>query len=395
VLGDPHRAVPAIHIAGTNGKGSTARLSGAVLNAHGLKAGVFTSPHLQRLEQRYEVGGAAMTAEELAEAVTELAPLIELYEDRAGDGVTYFEATTALAFAWFVERAVDVMVVETGLGGRLDATNVLGADVAVVTTIGIEHADVLGDTIGAIAPEKLAILAPGATLVTGDLPEEALDAAERKVAEQEATWHRWGAEYRVVAAERAVGGWLLDIAGVHGRYERTFLPVHGRHQAHNLAVAIAATEALFGRALSTDAVREAAAGITIPGRMEVVGADPVVMLDGAHNPHGVAALAAALREEFPSTSWALVFGAMADKDVPEMLGLLDGLITRVHACAPATDRAMAPARISEAADALGLPATAHDSVDDALAAARISGGPTLVAGSLYLVGEVRDLLGVE
>jgi dihydrofolate synthase/folylpolyglutamate synthase len=367
-----------------------------VLNAHGLKAGLFTSPHLQRLEQRYEVGGDVMTAHELASAVTDLAPVVELYEERTGDGITYFEVTTALAFTWFAERTVDVMVIETGLGGRLDATNVLDADVAVVTTVGIDHAEVLGDTIAVIAPEKLAILASGAALVTGELPGDALEQAERRVAEQDASWFRWGTEFGVAAAEQSVRGWLLDIDGVHGRYGRVYLPLHGRHQTRNLAVGVAAVEALFGRTLSADAVREAALSATNPGRMEIVERDPVVMLDGAHNPHGMAALAAALREEFSSLEWTLVFGAMSEKDVPGMLGLLDGLVAEVHACAPADDRAMPVDVAAEAAaGALGVPTVSHHSVADAVSAARAAGGPILITGSLYLVGEARTLLGVE
>jgi dihydrofolate synthase/folylpolyglutamate synthase len=357
---------------------------------------LFTSPHLQRLEQRYEVGGEVMAAEELIAAVAALGPLIELHEERTGDGVTYFEATTALAFAYFAERTVDAMVIETGLGGRLDATNVLDASVAVVTTIGIEHADILGDTIARIAPEKLGILAEGATLVTGDLPDEAVELAGQRSADQKASWIRWGVDYRVAAAERAVGGWLVDVEGVHAAYEEVFLPLHGRHQAHNLAVAVAASEAFFGRRLDADAVRAAAASVVVAGRMEVVGADPVVLLDGAHNPHGMAALAAAVREEFPSLSWTLVFGAMADKDVPEMLRLLDGLATQVHTCAADIDRALSPDRVAEiASDALSVPVAAHDSVAGAVSAARASGGPVLVTGSIHLVGEVRTVLGLE
>jgi dihydrofolate synthase/folylpolyglutamate synthase len=396
VLAEPQRSAPAIHIAGTNGKGSTARLAAAILDRHGLKTGLFTSPHLQRLEQRYEVGGEVMTAAELAAAVTDLGPVVELYERTTGDGVTYFEMTTALAFAWFAERAVDVMVIETGLGGRLDATNVLDADVAVVTTIGLDHSDQLGDTIPAIAAEKLAILAAGATLVTGDLPDDALVVAERRVADQGASWLRWGADFGVASADRAVQGWLLDVGGVHAAYDEIYLSLHGRHQSHNLAVAIAATEAFFGRALDDSAVREAAATAAHPGRMELVAAEPPVLLDGAHNAHGMAALAEALREEFSSLSWTLVFGGMADKDVTGMLRLLDGAVTRVHACAVDDERAMDPSRVAEAAAAaLDVPADAHDSVAGAVSAARSSGGPVLVTGSLYLVGEVRTLFGVE
>jgi len=396
-MASPHRSAPAVHVAGTNGKTSTARFVSALVTSHGLVPGLFTSPHLQRLEQRYEVAGEVMTPDDLAAAVGDIAPFVELYEQRNPDGPTYFELTTALAFGWFAERAVDVMVVEVGLGGRLDASNVLDAPVTALTTIGLEHTAWLGDTAAEIAAEKVAVLAPGAALVTGDLEPDALAVAEARVAEQEGSLLRWGADFHPEEEERAVGGWTFGVHGVHETYDRLYLPVHGRHQIHNFAVAVAAVEAFFGRALDPEAVREAAATASLPGRMEVVRHDPPVMLDGAHNPAGMAALGAALREEFPTTTWSLVFGVMSDKDVAAMLTSLDGLVGAGHACAAAgTPRALPAADTAHALVAgLGIPVTVHDSVAAAVAAAAGSGEPVLATGSLYVVGEARTALGIE
>jgi len=394
LLADPHRDYPIVHLAGTNGKTSTARLIAALVAAHGLTPGLFTSPHLHGVEERYEVGGEAMTRAQLAVAVAELRPLVEMCEERSGDGITYFELTTALAFSWFAERVVDVAVVETGLGGRLDATNIADADVAVVTTIGLDHTEYLGGDPAGIAAEKVAILAEGSALVTGDLDEALLPVVRRRVEETGSSWLRFGADFRVAEAAPAVGGWLLDVDGVFAAYEDLALGVHGRHQTVNLATAIAAVESLFGRALDRDAVAEAAAGVTMPGRMEVLAQDPILLLDGAHNPPGAAALAAALEEEFPGTRWSLVFGAMGDKDVPAMLRVLLPLADQVHATAAGSERALPASEVAALAAAGGAASvTPHPTVAAAVAVARAEGGPVLVTGSLYVVGEAREALG--
>jgi dihydrofolate synthase/folylpolyglutamate synthase len=382
-----------VHLAGTNGKSSTARMISALVAAHGLKPGLFTSPHLQAVEERFAIGLEPMGKAQFAEALAELAPIADLYEERSGDPVTYFELTAALAYAWFAAEAVDAAIVETGLGGRLDATNAARSDVAVVTSIGIEHVEYLGDTVEAIAGEKLAILDTGTILVTGHLPPQVEPLAARRAEQQGAGWFHAGRDFHVASAAQAVGGWLVDVEGVHGSYHDLHVRLHGRHQTFNLAVAIASLEALLGRSLEEDAVREAAAAATVPGRMEVVAHDPVVMLDGAHNPHGAAALGAALGEEFPTTQWRLVLGVMRDKDLPEMLAPLRGRVVAVETAAADMDRSAPPDEIAAVCErALGVPARAHPSVEAALRAARDSGDPVLVAGSLYLVGEARDLL---
>jgi dihydrofolate synthase/folylpolyglutamate synthase len=394
-MGDPHRSYPAIHVAGSNGKTTTARLAAGLLAAHGLKPGLFTSPHLQAVEERFEVAGEPLRREDLGAALEDVLPFAAAYEERTGDGITYFELTAALAFSWFATQSVDAAVVEVGLGGRLDATNVLDAEVAVITSISLEHTEYLGDTVGAIAGEKAAILGPGRTLVTGILPPAALEVAGQRAAATGSAWLRLGAEFSVDAT-RAVGGWLVDVEGVYGSYPELRLPLLGRHQTANLAVAVAAVEAFFGRALDPAAVAEAAAAARSPGRMEVVQRDPLVLLDGAHNPEGSEALAAALAEEFPTNRWAVVFGAMADKDVPAMLRSLAPAAASFHATrAGGTERARpADAVAALAAEAMAVPITVHGSVAAAIAAALERGGPVLITGSLYVVGEARGALGL-
>ena len=396
LMGDPHRSYPAIHIAGSNGKTTTARLAASLLAAHGLKAGLFTSPHLQAVEERFAVAGETMRAAQLGAALEDVLPFAELYEQRTGDGLTYFELTAALAFSWFATQSVDAAVVEVGLGGRLDATNVLEAAVAAITSISLEHTEYLGDTVAAIAGEKAAILGPGRILVTGRLPEEALEVAGQRAAATGSAWLRLGVDFSVAEAERAVGGWLVDVDGVYRAYPELRLRLLGRHQTANLAVAVAAVEAFFGRALDPAAVAEAAAATRSPGRMEVVRRDPLILLDGAHNPEGSEALAAALAEEFPTTRWAVVFGAMADKDVPEMLRSLAPAAASFHAAqAAGSERARPAGEVAAlAARETTVPVSSHESVAAALDAARGTGGPVLVTGSLYVVGEARGILGL-
>lgn len=395
MLAHPDEAYPIVHIAGTNGKTSTSRMISALISAHGLKTGLFTSPHLDRVEQRFEVGGFVMSGQEFAEALSAIAPVVDLYEQRSGDGITYFELTAAMAFAWFAERSVDIAVLETGLGGRWDATNAAVSEVAVVTNIDLEHTEYLGATIPAIAAEKLAILDPGAYLVTGDMAPDALSVAELRAAEQAATWFRYGTEYRPVDPTPSDHGWVFGVSGIHDEYTGLDLRMRGRHQVTNFTVAVAAVEALFDRALDEAAVRETAARVTSPGRLETLGREPWLVVDGAHNPAGMAALAAALREEFAGVGWVLVFGAMRDKDVPAMLDALGGRVVEAHTAAADSPRALeageAAALVTER---LGIPATPHRSVADAVAAARASGTHVLVTGSLYVVGEARVALGM-
>lgn len=396
MLAHPEESYPIIHIAGTNGKTSTSRMAATLVSAMGLCAGLFTSPHLDRVEQRFEVGGFVMTPAEFAELITELAPIVDLYEERTGDGITYFELTAAMAFAWLADRTVDVGMIETGLGGRLDATNAATSDVAVVTNIGLEHTEYLGTTIPLIAAEKLAILDRGSVLVTGDMVPEALTVAEAGVRENEARWFRFGLDYRPVDARPTRAGWLFDLDGINRQYTGLELRMRGRHQVSNFATAVAAVEALFDRALDEAAVREAASRASSPGRMEVISLDPLVLSDGAHNPDGMAALEEALAEEYAGVSWTVVFGVMRDKDIRAMLGHLRDAGGRFHTAAADSPRAMPADQVGAlVTEVVGSPATAHDSVAGALRVAMAEGGPVLVTGSIYVVGEARAALGMS
>ena len=396
IMGHPEAGYPIVHVAGTNGKTSTARLITAILAAHGLNTGTFTSPHLERIEERIGVNGRTSTPEEFAQAATDVAGFADLYENRSGAVVSYFELTAAMAFAWFSENSVDAAVVEVGLGGRLDATNAADGEVAVVTGIDFDHTDILGTTIGQIAAEKLGIVKPGSMLVTGAMPEEALAVARATASDLEATHFQYTKDFRVEGADRGVGGWLVSINGTRGDYEDVFLPLHGRHQIANLAVAVAAAEALLGGPLDEDALRGGIASVTSPGRLELVASSPLVLLDGAHNPQGMRVLAASLAEEFSNQGWILLMSAMKDKDLTQMVPPLKGHVRTAIATETGSGRSLSATDLAARIhDALEVPVEALPDPANALARARELAGPSgaiLVAGSLYLVGAIRSLL---
>jgi dihydrofolate synthase/folylpolyglutamate synthase len=398
LLANPQQAYPIIHITGSNGKTSTARIVTSLLAAHGLTVGTFTSPHLERIEERFSINGTHATEEEFAQAVADVEPFADLLEKSCGERPTYFELTAAIALAWFAAHAVDVAVVEVGLGGRLDATNAADGRVAVVTGVSLEHVSYLGDTVAEISREKLAIAKPGSVLIAGPMSEEADEEALRHAAEQSIGLRRYGHDYRLAEAERAVGGWLCEVEGIYGTYSELFLPLHGRHQTLNLAVAVAAVEELFGRALADEAVAEGAGAATSPGRLEVFGHRPLVVIDGAHNEEGFQALAATLSEEFPPLDWTVVMGVLGDKDSDAMLGHLDGLVSRFIATAPDSERAQPPGDVAKAARRIfgpGVEVVEHADVPSAMAAglaAVTAADALLVTGSLYVVGEARPIL---
>jgi dihydrofolate synthase/folylpolyglutamate synthase len=391
VMADPHLAIPMIHVAGTNGKTSTTRYIASILANHGLTPGAFTSPHLETVEQRYAVGADHLTPREFAALVAEVAPIVELFERRSGSGVTYFEVTAAMAFSLFAGYPASVGVIEVGLGGRLDATNVVEPDVAVITTIGRDHMGFLGDEVGLIAQEKAAIIKEGCIAVSGDLAGAAEEAVATRADEVGAQRFRMGTDFSLAATVPAVGGSVVDIDGVYANYQEIPVRAHGLHQAVNFAVAVAAAEAFVGRGLDELAVAEAGA-IATPGRMEVIATAPLLMLDGAHNAQAAAALAAALEGEFPDTKWSLVFGAMGDKEVDSMLASLAPRLESVFAVAADSPRAIAPDQLVEAARKQGLAAFAFSSVPAGLRAAVEDAGvngAVLVAGSIYVAGEAR------
>ena len=319
------------------------------------------------------------------------------YEESSGNVVTYFEVTAALAYSIFATAAVDVAVVEVGLGGRLDATNTLTAAVSVITGIDIDHTEFLGSTIEAIAAEKAAILKPEGTLVSGILPESAVAPIHARVEATGSRWMRAGSDFDVVDAELGVGGWQCAIEGVFGEYHDLFLPLHGRHQIDNLATAIATCEMFTGSALDPEALLVGTASMQSPGRLEVVGRRPLILIDGAHNEQGFRGLAQALDEEFPSLPWQLVVGIRGERDLRPLLAPLQGAVAKVFATA-ASDAEAVPSQTvaTTAAEILGVPAVSAGSPAEALAMATEEAGPdggVVVAGSLYVAGEVRPLFG--
>lgn len=395
-MGNPHEGYPIIHVAGTNGKTSTARLATLILVAHGLTTGTYTSPHLQMVEERLAVNGRHATPEQFALAISDVAAFADLREGRGLQANSYFELNTAGAFAFFADQAVNAAVLEVGLGGRLDATNVVDAEVCVVTSIGVDHTEYLGEDIAGIAREKLAIAGPSSILVTGPLPDAALTEANATARELGIHHRLYGHDFSVGDAERGVGGWLVTIEGAESTYENLFLPIHGRYQLTNLAVSVAAAEALLGRKLDEDAVRKAAAAATMPGRMEPLSSAPLVMVDGAHNADGVATLVESLEEEFPTMRWHLLLGVMGEKNVELMVKILAPLIDGVVTTAVDNKRAVPAAELAQRVQGLAdVPVLIGDTVEYGLDMARAEAGPdgaVLVTGSLYLVGEVRDLL---
>lgn len=396
-MGAPHTGYPVIHVAGTNGKTSVTRLSALLLLAHGLSTGTYTSPHLEKVEERLGIHGRIATEDEFAQAVADVAAFADILEGRGDARFTYFELTTAMAFAFFAEQAVEAAVIEVGLGGRLDATNVVDADVAVLTGVGLEHTEYLGATVEAIAAEKLAIAGTRSILVSGALEPPVAEIAAATARDLGIEHRAYGRDFSV-DVRRGVKGWQLDIHGAEGNYPDVYLPVQGRHQTVNAAVSVAATEALMGRALDGGAVVEAAAVFNTPGRMEMVASEPLVLLDGAHNSDGFAILDRALEEEYPTTRWELVIGVMGDKNLEGMVGHLASRLASVTTTEPPGDRAVSATEVAaRAATEVDVPVEA---IADPLRAVEVArqkagaDGAVLVAGSLYLVGEIRAALGV-
>jgi dihydrofolate synthase/folylpolyglutamate synthase len=397
LMGRPQEGYPIIHVAGTNGKTSTARLATLVLVAHGLTTGTYTSPHLQRIEERLAINGRFSTSEEFALAISDVAAFADLREGAGDTPNTYFEITTAAAFGFFADQAVNAAVLEVGLGGRLDSTNVVDAEVCVVTSIGVDHTEFLGEDIKDIAAEKLAIAGIGSILVTGELPDAAMDVAIGRARELGIQHRRYGHDYGIDSYERGVGGWLTTIRGAETTYEDIFLPLHGRYQLTNLAIAVASAEALVGRKLDVEALRDAAAVATAPGRMEALASSPFVMVDGAHNADAVETLVESIREEYPTTRWHLMLGVMGDKNVELMVQHLAPVVRGVVTSAVDNDRAIPAAELAErvSREIPDVPVLTSDSVEYGLDMARAEAGAegaVLVTGSIYLVGEVRDLL---
>jgi dihydrofolate synthase/folylpolyglutamate synthase len=425
LLGDPQRAYPVVHVAGTNGKTSTARMIDALLTEAGLRTGRYTSPHLQRATERITVDGEPITPARYVEVYREIQPYIELVDSKRAEGeprLSKFEVLTAMAFAAFADAPVDVAVLETGLGGRWDATNVADGAVSVITPVAVDHAEYLGSELTGIAGEKAGIIKPGSIAVLAGQLAEVAEVLLARCTEVGATVARQGLEFGVLRRIKAVGGQLLRLQGLGGPYNDVFLPLHGAHQADNAVVALAGAEALLGagasRALDAEAVRAAFARVSAPGRLERLRAPsapgpgepasgPTVLVDAAHNPHGARALAEAIGDEFGFRKLVGVLAVLRDKDVGAILRALEPVLDEVVLTQNSSPRAMDTDELAGLAVAVfgADRVVVEPRLDDALAeASRLAeesdsdsaaGGGVLVTGSVVTAGEARAALGKE
>jgi dihydrofolate synthase / folylpolyglutamate synthase len=425
LLGSPQRGYPSIHIAGTNGKTSVARIVDALLTALHHRTGRTTSPHLQSAVERISIDNKPITPAQYVATYRELEPFVQLVDQQSqadgGPAMSKFEVVTAMAFAAFADAPIDVAVVEVGLGGRWDATNVVNAPVAVITPIGVDHADYLGDTIAEIASEKAGIiikqdddLVPTDTVaVIGRQAPEAMEVLLAQAVRADAAVAREDSEFAVMGRQIAVGGQLLELQGLGGVYSDMFLPLHGAHQAHNAVVALAAVEAFFGagaqRQLDIDAVRAGFASVTSPGRLERMRSAPTVFIDAAHNPAGATALAQALQEEFDFRHLVGIISVMADKDVDGILTALEPVFDQVVVTHNGSPRALEVEALAvRAEERFGqerviTAATLPDAIETATALVEESGSEgeglggngMVITGSVVTAGAARTLFGKD
>nr|WP_280236586.1 folylpolyglutamate synthase/dihydrofolate synthase family protein [Nocardia cyriacigeorgica] len=425
LLGSPQLSYPAIHIAGTNGKTSVTRMIDALLTALHRRTGRITSPHLQLATERISIDNAPITPGRYVEVYRELAPYIEMIDAQSaaagGPAMSKFEVLTGMAYAAFAEAPVDVAVVETGMGGTWDATNVVDGQVAVITPIGLDHTDYLGPDLTAIAREKAGIIkrAPESVVprdnvaVIAEQDPEAMDVLLRRAVEVDAAVAREGAEFRVLARKIAVGGQQLELQGLGGVYDEIFLPLHGEHQARNAVLALAAVEAFFGagaqRQLDIDAVRAGFASVTSPGRLERMRSAPTIFIDAAHNPAGAKALAATLSGEFDFRKLVGVVAVLGDKDAAGILEALEPVFDEIVVTTNGSPRALDVDTLTDLAvqrfgDERVVPAfTLPDALETAIAIAEdvadsgdmVSGAGVVVTGSVVTAGAARALFGKD
>ncbi|MFI7674230.1 bifunctional folylpolyglutamate synthase/dihydrofolate synthase [Actinophytocola sp. NPDC049390] len=411
LLGDPHKAYPVLHVAGTNGKGSVARMIDALLTRIGLRTGRYTSPHLQLVTERIAVDNAPISPERYVEVYRDIEPYIAMIDRGSDVAMSKFEVLTGMAFAAFADAPVDAAVVEVGLGGTWDATNVADAKVAIVTPISVDHVEFLGSEITGIAAEKAGIIKQGSIALLAEQTPEVAEVLLRRAVEVDATVARAGLEFGVLRRDVAVGGQMLKLQGLGGAYDDVFLPLHGPHQANNAALALAAVEAFFGagaqRMLDPEAIREGFASVAVPGRLERVRSAPSVFVDAAHNPHGAQALADALDADFGFRNLVGVVGVMQDKDVRGILSALEPAFHELVVTTNSSERAMPAEELGDIAteifgpDRVDVRPRLDDAIDAALALAEadaeepLSGVGVVVTGSVVTAGEARALLGKE
>nr|WP_205864732.1 folylpolyglutamate synthase/dihydrofolate synthase family protein [Planctomonas sp. JC2975] len=404
LLGDPQRAYPIIHITGTNGKTSTSRVIESILRAYGLRVGLFTSPHLLRFNERFMIDGVPISDEALARNWDDIAPYVQMVdaelEAQGEQRLTFFEAISVLAFACFADAPVDVAVIEVGMGGEWDSTNVGDGQVAVFTPISLDHTERLGSTIAEIARTKSGIIKPSATVVSSAQVPEAVQELRRAAELREASIAFQPVDFDVENDAVAVGGQLVTIRGQAGTYGDLFLPLYGAHQAQNAAVAVAAVEAFLGgrdEALRQPLLEEAFATVTSPGRLQLIGIEPTVLVDAAHNPAGALTLARALPEFFDFDEIAFVIGILRDKDAHGIVDALAPLAARIFVTQSHSERSTSSGELADSVEEWTHEhADAYEDLGDAVEAARAwavedARRAVVVTGSIALIGETLAL----
>ncbi|WSL80640.1 bifunctional folylpolyglutamate synthase/dihydrofolate synthase [Kitasatospora sp. NBC_01266] len=410
ILGEPQRAYPSIHITGTNGKTSTARMIEQLLNTFELRTGRYTSPHVESVTERISMDGQPISVDKFVETYRDIEPYVRMVDETQPVALSFFEVLTGMAYAAFADAPVDVAVVEVGMGGSWDATNVIDAAVSLITPISLDHTDRLGSTTGEIATEKSGIIKPGALTVVSQQPLDAAQVILERAVEVDATVAREGLEFGVLSREIAVGGQLITLRGLGGgEYSDIFIPLHGEHQAHNASMALAAVEAFFGVGaaregqLDIDKVRQAFSGVSSPGRLEVVRRSPTIVLDAAHNPAGARVTATAVGEAFAFSRLIGVIATSGDKDVTGLLEAFEPILAEVVITQNSTHRAMPVDLLAAQAvevfgeDRVQIEPRLDDAIEAAVTLAEeegdLSGAGVLITGSVITVGEARLLLG--
>lgn len=408
ILGDPQNTYRSVHVTGTNGKTSTVRMISALLHASGRKVGSFTSPHLSTMTERIALNGTRISTGAFVEAFDDVAPYLDMVDAHSarhdGPRMSFFEILTVTALAYFADVPVDAAVIEVGMGGQWDATNVITADVAVIAPIAIDHEKWLGHSLTEIATEKAGIIKPGSIVISAAQPPEVLEIIRQRAREVGATVRVLGEDIQILDRALGVGGQMLTVATPAAQYTDIFLPVLGEHQAHNAALALAAMEAFNGgRTLDPTIVEEGFANATAPGRLEVVRSSPSIVIDAAHNPHGASALARSLNDSFDYTHIVGVYSAMADKNVEAVLSELEPVLEEIVVTAMDSPRAMELVELEAiatdvfGADRVRTERILLDAIDravdlsEASADAATSSG-VVIFGSVVLAGQARELI---
>ena len=403
LLGDPQRAYPVVHLTGTNGKTSTSRMIDTLIRGRGLRTGRFTSPHVEAMTERISLDGEPLSEEAFVEAYHDVAPFAALVDADSEHPLSFFEAVVGMAYAAFADAPVDAAIVEVGMGGSWDATNVADGKVAVITPISVDHAKYLGERPEDIAIEKAGIIKPGSTVVMAVQPPAVEEVLLERAAEVGATVLREGVDFGVVHRLPAVGGQMLRLQGLRAEYDEVFLPLYGAHQGQNAALALAAVEAFAGdEPLDAELVHEAFGEVSSPGRLEIIRRSPTIVLDAAHNPHGAKAVAEALEDSFTFNPLVGVVGVMADKDYEGVLAAFEHVFAEVVCTQNSTPRAMPAEELAEVArgifgsDRVHVAPRLDDAIEKAATLAETGGvygsGGVLVTGSVITVGEARAML---